>query len=348
MDDYAYLNARVRSLRYDLLGNRVYEELMNLPGVSSAGEILGKTVYGKCLPDSPEFPSLNQLEEGLREEWVRTANKIYQMTGGVARVYLEVLMGLWEVENLKTILRGKTHHFGEREILSALLPIGSLNQPALAELVRQPSVEGIMDRLAAWRSPYTKPLRKVLKGQPELKSLYSLELFLDHYIFEDTVKKLKNGDQEAVLFGRLIGLIIDKSNLLTAFKLFREKTDSRFNSMDCFIQGGNHLNLGIFQEIIKTDNLNNVVEIIKKTPYSEAVRELNTEGGILPALRLELGLNRLILRRARRMGIDEPLGFGLIAGYLLQKYYEGINLRVILRTKAYGMYDSDIRSFLVV
>ncbi|MBI1822214.1 MAG: V-type ATPase subunit [Nitrospirae bacterium] len=348
MDDYAYLNARIRFLRSELLDPRVYGELMSLPDLISARGVLGKTVYEKVLGDSSDRPSLSRLEAGIREEWARTVNKIHQMTDGRPKAYLQGLTAWWEGENLKAILRGKTNHFGEQEIFSILLPIGSLNPSALRELVRQPSVQGMVDRLVAWRSPYAKPLNIALKNQPDLKRLDLLELSLDRFIFEEVFKKITNGGQDASLFHQLAGLMVDKLNLLTAFKVFREGGFAASDPADYFIRGGNHVILKVFQKVARAQDLNDAIEMIKKTPYSGVVAGIKPEGELFPALRLEIGLNRFILRRARKMGVDDPLGFGLIAGYFLQKYFEVVNLRMIFRTKSYGMYDSDIRSLLVV
>lgn len=348
MDDYAYLNTRIRFLRSELLDPRVYGELMSLPDLISVRGFLGKTVYEKGLGDSSVSLSWNRLEACVREEWGRAVNKVYQMTDGGPRAYLHGLIAWWEGENLKAIFRGKYNHFGEQEILSILLPVGSLNPSALRELVRQPSVQGIIDMLVTWRSPYSKPLKIALKNQPILKRLDLLELSLDRFIFEDTFKNIKNDGQDGWKFGQMAGLMVDKINLLTAFKAFRERGSALSDPADYFIRGGNHVIPKVFQKLIRAKDLNDLIEIIKQTPYFSVVAGMNPEGGIFPALSLEVGLNRFMLRQARKMAIDDPLGIGLMAGYLLQKYFEVVNLRMIFRTKSYGMYDSDIRLLLVV
>ena len=65
-------------------------------------------------------------------------------------------------------------------------------------------------------------------------------------------------------------------------------------------------------------------------------------------MRLERGLEQIILERARAMSSSDPLSIGLLIGYFLQKYHEVGNLRMILRAKAYGVYPEDVRSLLVM
>jgi vacuolar-type H+-ATPase subunit C/Vma6 len=95
--------------------------------------------------------------------------------------------------------------------------------------------------------------------------------------------------------------------------------------------------------------LREVVELIRKTPYSGIVEGLEREQvGIPTSVRLERGLERIILDRARVKGSSDPLGVGLMIVYLWQKYHEVGNIRIILRAKTYDMYPEDVRSLLVM
>ena len=349
MGDYAYINARVRALRGDLLDQRAYEQLLVQPDIPSARDCLARTVYGKRVGDIPGGAPIMVLEEWLREEWSRTVSKLHRMTEGRSREHLEVVLGRWEVENIKAILRGKRADIGISEILATVLPTGLFDGPALAELARQPSIQAIVDLLTTWRSHYARPLREALRAHRELKGLEPLELALDHYYFEDAMRRLEEGNHSALLLRKLIGLLIDRVNLLTAFKIFSGGATSRSEIPNYFIKGGIHLPIQVYDALVRAQGLMEVIEVIRKTPYSSSVKGLEGEQrGIPSSLRLERGLDQIILERVRAMGSSDPLGIGLLVGYLLQKYHEVGNLRMILRAKAYGMYSEDVRSLLVM
>jgi V/A-type H+-transporting ATPase subunit C len=348
MDDYAYINARIRALRSELLGQRAYDELLALPDLRAVRDYLGRTAYGMGPGEVPARTPIQSLEEWLRGHWSRTITKIYGMTDGESRELLEILLGRWEVENIKGLLRGKKADRGIPEILAAVLPTKVFDEASLAELARQPSIQSMVDLLTTWRSSYAKPLRIALRSQRELKGIEPLELALDHYYFEDVVRRLKRGDHNAGLLRKLMGLVIDKVNLLTAFKISNQGVASLSEIPKYFIEGGEHVPIQVYDAVVRAQGLREAVETIRKTPYAESVEGLEREqGGVSPSVRLERGLDRIILHRVKAMSWSDPLGVGLMACYLIQKCHEISNLRIILRSKVYDMYPEDVRSLLV-
>jgi V/A-type H+-transporting ATPase subunit C len=349
MDDYAYINARVRAMRAGLLDPRVYEDMLGLQDISGMCECLGRTVYGKGLGEARIDVSIAVLEDWLRGEWARAVQKVHRITDGQPREFLEILLGRWEVENIKAILRGKRADRGITEIMATMLPTGLFDETSLAELARQPSIQAVVDLLVTWRSPYAKPLREALRSHRELKGLEPLELALDHYYFEGALRRLEGWDQNARSVRQLLGLLIDRANLLMAFKIARQGVASRSDIPNYFIKGGTHFPVSIYETLVRAQGMREIAETFRKTPYAEIAEGLEREqGGIPPSVRLERGLDQFVLDRAKAMGSTDPLGIGMMIGYLLQKYYEVCNIRVILRARAYGLYPEDIRSLLVM
>lgn len=348
MDDYAYINARIRSWRGGLVDRQTYEAMQGQPDVSAVRSFLSPTIYGKRFEDIPA-DDVGALEEALRREWSQSVLRLHRITDGLPREHLEILLGRWEVENLKAILRGKRADIGVSEILATVLPTGIFDEAALAELAQQPSIEAIVDLLTTWRAPFAKPLKAVLKGQRELKGLESLELALDHYYFRDAVGRLEEGGPDAALLQWVIGLMIDKVNLLTVVKISREGVATPSQIPHYFVEGGKYISLALYHSIIGAKEQREILELIKKTPYSGVVERLEREGeGILLSVRLERELERAIMDKVRVMSHFDPLGIGLMIGYLFQKYHEICNLRILLRAKAYDMYPEDIRPLLVL
>jgi V/A-type H+-transporting ATPase subunit C len=349
MDDYPYINARIRAMRADLLGAEIYDGLLGLPDIERVRDALGTTLYGKALGEAAGRVSIVVMEEGLRHEWLRAVQKLHGIANGRPGELLEILLGRWEAENLKAILRGKKADAGMTEIMAAVLPTGVMDEAALAELARQPSVQGVVDLLATWRSHYARPLRRVLKSQHELKELEPLELALDHYYFENAIAKLEDPDQNTRHLRQFMGLLIDRVNLLTAFKISTGGGASRSDVLSYFLPGGGDLPITVYSDMTRARNPGEMIEAARKTQYLDILQALERERRGVPASAwLERELDRFVLKKARAMGLSDPLGIGLMISYLHQKYHEIGNLRIILRGKAYDMYPEDIRAMLVM
>jgi V/A-type H+/Na+-transporting ATPase subunit C len=349
MDDYPYINARIRAMRSDLLAPRFFDDLLSLPDAASVGHSLVNTVYSRVVGDLSAHDPVSGLEGGLRQEWSRAVNKVHGMASGKPRELLEIFLERWEMENLKGILRGKKAEAGVAEIMTGVLPTGILGEGALAELARQPSLQVVVDLLATWRSHYAGPLKKAMKSRHELNELEPLELALDRDYYENAVKNLEGGSRQGRLVRPFMGFLIDRVNILTAFKISTGGGTTRPETARYFLEGGLDFPFTVYSRIVQSRDIREMVDSARNTSYGDLFQGLEDTQRRLPSSAWLGGeLDRRVLHRAKSVGLKDPLGMGLVVGYLFQKYHEIGNLRIILRGMNFEMYPEDIRSLLVI
>lgn len=351
MGDVPYLNARLRAWRANLLTIPLYETLLHLSDLGGLREALERTVYGKRFDTLPADAAVARLEELLRNEWSQTVARLRRIAGEVPGAVLDIVLGRSEVENLKTILRGKQAKIGSADLVAALLPAGSLDEAALAELARQPSAEAIVALLAAWRSPYARVLKAALREAREHRlesALGGMELALDRFYFSSARERLGGEDQQSRLVRAWLGLLIDRVNLHVAFKLFGVGAGAEMERL--FIDGGSGAPLSCCRAVARAHDLGEAAQALEGSRYGALAPELMEElpeGRFLRWARLERSLDRLILGRIRLMARADPLGIGLLLDYLPRKYQEIVNLRLLLRAKVHGIASEEARLLLV-
>src|SRR5690606_20601938 len=94
----------------------------------------------------------------------------------------------WDVQNIKTILRGIRIHAPPDEIFSSLVTAGDLDEASPIELSRQPDIKAVIDLLATWGIAYYKPLIRNFKDYSEKRDMAILEYALDLFYYEKTLE----------------------------------------------------------------------------------------------------------------------------------------------------------------
>lgn len=196
--EYAYVNARIKAMKSRLLDRSFLEQLINKPDIDSLIAELEKTTYREELDKAGVlYTGIHRIEVAIRKDLVKTFRTVLNLIrGGETESYLTIILNRWDVQNIKTILRGKKIQENPSEILECLIPAGELDEAALTELVKQPDVKAVIDLLATWGIIYSRPLTLNFKEFSETGDLLVLEYALDTFYYQDAISRLKSGESE--------------------------------------------------------------------------------------------------------------------------------------------------------
>ena len=80
------------------------------------------------------YSGINRIEVAIRKDLVMTFRTILNLIkGGETERYLTIILNRWDVQNIKTIMRGKKIQEPPSDILECLIPAGELDEAALTE-----------------------------------------------------------------------------------------------------------------------------------------------------------------------------------------------------------------------
>jgi len=347
--DYGYSNARVRGMRSRLLSQSFLDSLMASKDMGTMIQTLTQTEYG---PDLEERllhgRTAQQVDIALRDNMVRTFRKVLALLNDEAYKLVTVLLGRWDLFNVKTIVRGIHMSLSSEEIIDSLIAVGQLSKVDMEELAKQPSVKAVVDTLSMWGLPYAVPLRESMVEYNEDGDLSVLELALDKFYTAWADKRLRGRGSNRKLARRFLGVQVDTINLLTCLRLLNADVEAeevnRF-----YLPGGLHVDERLFNDLASMSDVDEVYERLKRTPYGrpvEAVAIKYVEHGSVSVF--ERALEDYLMRRAFAAGQGEPLGVGIIIGYLWGKANEVTNLRIIVKGVSVGMPVERMREELIV
>jgi V/A-type H+-transporting ATPase subunit C len=342
---YSAAGTRVRALQARLLTAPDWAAILAAPDLDGIVGILHKSWYGSRLPEHLLIqPDASTLEHALLSRLVVIARRPFALLQGTPRALIEWLWFRYQLNNLKTVLRGMHHQAPPEQIQAALIEPG-LSNPHWVDLVQSQSIPVVVDRLA--KSWYGSMLRPALDQYRRQQSIFPLELALDlgyytHLI--DLINRLRGADYaDATAF---LGTWIDSKNLLWAYRYHQYARLSPEEILNFTLQRGLRVNAAVVRDIAMGAPLTAIVHNIwqDRLPGFEELDDL-PEQAKLP--QLELLLERALFSLAERMRPRAPLRLATILAYMFLLDYEVRDLIAVIEGRSFGWSADQISAYLI-
>ena len=347
--EYGYVNARIRGMKSRLLSRKEVEELAAKFDVDAIISELEKTDYRAEIEDaSVQYSGIACVEEALRRNLAKTFRLIYSFVKrDDAEKCTKIFLNKWDIQNIKTILRGKNIHAVPQEILESLAPAGALDDATLIELVKQPDVKAVIDLLATWRIEYSKPLTQHFKEYSDTKDLVVLEYGLDKFYYKN-VLDIVNGDSydEGIIRG-IVTTEIDVTNIKSVLRIIRDRIELE-GTQYYLIEGGKELGIDKLLTLIKTRTIEGVIRQLAGTSYDFLTKVPDEYVKAEKISAFEKELDKFLLQKALSMFSGDPLSIAVEIGYLWAKFNEITNIRIISRGKTEEMSEQVLMGELVL
>ena len=333
--DYGYINARIRGMKSRLLSHRALDDLIMRPDLESLIADLENSPYRDDLIEAKgRSTGIDCIEIALRQNFIRTFRKIQTFTRQEeeAKQYIVIFLHRWDVQNIKTILRGRNIHTTNDEILECLVPAGELDEVTLKELLKQPDVRAVIDLLATWKIRYAKPLTASFAEFVKTKDLAVLECALDRYYYADALAAVSTPTYNNNLIRDLLALEIDVVNLRTVLRMVRDRVDPA-DAERYIIGGGREFDLRKLRHLLTLTSIDEVVKALVATRYRflSSVPESAIRAQKISVIEKEL--ERFLIKKGVGAFLLDPLSVGSVIGYFWAKYNEITNIRIISRCK---------------
>lgn len=299
VDDFSYLNARVRARRAGLLPEGFFQEALDL-SFSDFLRALSETVYGQELSGQ----DLVAVDRAVTRTQEKLVADLVDLSGGEAKEALRLLFLENDLTNLKAILRTR----GKEEV--EFLP-GTFRESLLRALLEAQDPQAMAQILSVPGHPLAQALREALRRGGDL------EATLDQLFFQDAKRAAQRlGD---TTLQRYLALKIDALNLGRAFQSQGKEAP--------FIPGGHYVDKVRFTRLLEGDYA--VLDELARTPLSGL-------SGVKTLAELERRLRCALLKVAKQ-GASDPLGVGLALAYVKEREWEGQRIRLLARRAYFGL-----------
>jgi V/A-type H+/Na+-transporting ATPase subunit C len=346
LSDYGYVNARVRGMRSYLLTKDFFMRMVEAENFEAMFSMLEQTIYRREMneamltnPERPDFDKALSLGE------IAAFRKILDSTGGDAHRLCEVLMSRYDVQNIKTVLRGKKGNATTSEVLALMVPVGAVRMDTLEAMAAAREVRDAINVLGTVQSKYGQVLASAYGAyQKKDQDLSVLELALDKFHYADGMAQLKGKDSNVEMVRQVFQAEIDMRNISTLVRIRGLRLDDD-EIEDLRITSGTLSQ----DQFLGLARLGDIVQIVSEYPDPRLRKTLEkalAEYQEIDIVAFDKELEREIIRRGAAMSNVDVLGIGVIVGFMALKQNELINLRIVLRGKMADRPQAEIRKDL--
>lgn len=327
--DFGYINARVRGMSSRLLGSDVYQAALSAEDFRAFAAVLSQTPYGSDVEEAQaSSQGLRAVDRALAKNVFETTRSLLSFSDGAPHEMIAALLGRYDLEDVKTVVRAKHADRSEPDIAAKLSGAGDIRPSTLEAMLAAPDVPAAAQALAVTRHPLARTFVRAARDYAGSGDLFALELALDRAYFASLVDQAERRGASDV-FQRYVQQEVDAANLRTALKLEGRSGDlTRF-----FLPGGREVGRDAFLQVaaqgvqgLSAFTTGTFSEVAQAEDRADAERRIRSA--------LDLA--------ARRAALHDPLGIGVVIRFLRDKENEAAKLRLLARGAYYQVPRVDL------
>jgi len=354
MSGFDYGNARLRAMKSRLLTKRELESLLETSHLEALIAALAKTVYQKPVEAAlTRTTGIDCIDLALRSDLMNTVGSMGKFFQDRAKKQVNIVLGFYDVHNIKAVLRGLDNHVIPNEILMSTIPVGELMDNDLEEMARMQDPRGAIDLIGSMGLKFAQPLLQVRVRKPGAR-IADLELALNKWFYQNLFQDLQNLNGDGGVLKTALQMEADLTNMLTVLRfahapgerqVFRER-QPHTSLEDLFVGPGN-ISFSTLEIAGKQDSVAAAIAVLENTSYNKPLKsglEAYSRSTLLSDIERHLLRHRLVWRAG--LIARDPLGIGVLLGYLALKLNEVRNLRWVTRGISLGLRAPEIREML--
>ena len=338
---YPYTYVRTSVMKSLLFKKEDYHKMLKM-GFNEIAKFFQDSHYKKEINElAREHSGADLLELALNRNLSASFKKLIRISPYGLGLLISEYIKRKDIEDIKTILRGKFTNAREALILNSLTAAGTLSYDFLASLLKKGTIEEILknNKIVDFSS-----LKEGLKDLNEKKRLVSIENALDRHYYNSLIRFSKYLPKEGALFKDFLLKEVEILNILTLLRLKKTKLDKE--AIKSFIIPGSKASR--IKRLADVDDLEELSRALEATEYKDiiikGIREFKKNDSLIA---LETELYKHLLKHSTLLLHQHPLSVDVILGYMFAKDIEARNLKIIVKGKQLGLKEEFIESQLV-
>ncbi len=262
------------------------------------------------------------------------AQSIIRSLSGREREFFIYWIRRFELQNIKTILRGKSLQRPKEQILAELTPLNQFSVLPVDDLLNADNITDILHQLK--KTPFASIAYYGSKNFEEKRDVFTVETAINHQYFtvlNDKLKDLSNEDQSLLM--PLLGRIIDLTNLIWLLRYRLKYNLSPSHTYFLLVSGGLYLTPKFLIQLSQIKNLQQLHDLL---PGKIDILLKETDS----IHQIELSLEKDIIKTAVNMLKTKPFTLAHAFTYLILREKQLSQLHTLFKGKLLDLSDAEI------
>jgi V/A-type H+/Na+-transporting ATPase subunit C len=339
---YPYTYVRTAVMKSLLFKKEDYQKMLKM-GFNEIAKFLQDSNYKNEINElSREHSGADLLELALNKSLSVSFKKLMRISPDEVDILINQYAKRKDIDDIKTILRGKLTKTDDKLILNSLTAAGALSLDYLHSLMKMDTVEDILKNNKIVKFDL---LKEGLNELNEKNTLAGIENALDRDYYQSLIQFASSLPKQGRLFKGFISKEVEILNILTLLRL--KKSNFSKEDIKKFIIPSVFGNSKIMK-LAEVDDLEELSRSLEQTEYRDGVQkgiqEYKENGSLIT---LETEMYKHLLRKTILLLHQHPLSVEVILGYMFAKEIEVRNLKIIVKGKQLGLEDDFIEGQLV-
>src|SRR3989338_1683800 len=340
---YPYTYARTSVMKSLLFKEGEYQKMLKM-SFSEIAKFLQESSYKKEISEfATNHSGADLLELALNKSLSAAFKKLMRISPKELALVVKEYAKRKDIEDLKTLLRGKFTNAPEKEVFNSITSSGILSRHFQHELMKKESIEQILRDNAIVNFSF---LEKGLLYLKERNSLAMIENSLDRHYYNGLAEFSGLLPQAGALFQKFLIMEVEIFDILALLRLKNSKIDKTNE----FIITAHSMISPKISKMAEAADLDALMGNLEKTKYNgsgaitRGIADFKATGSLIA---LETELYKYLLKESTLLLHQHPLSVDVILGFMLAKDLELRNLRMLIKGKQLGLSEEFIAKQLV-
>lgn len=340
---YPYTYVRTSVMISLLFREEDYHKMLKM-GFSEIAKLLQDSHYKQEINAlAREYSGADLLELALNKNLSESFKKLIRISSKKLILLINEYIKRKDIEDIKTILRGKFTSTDDKLIMNSITAAGTLSMEFLTSLIEKKSIEEVLENNKIVDISLLEDGIKELKKK---NTLVGIENSLDKYYYSNLIEFSRILPKQGVLFRDFLLKEVETLNILTLFRLRKIKFDK--DIVNKFIIPFDKATDLKMTDLAGVEDLELLARALEGKGYKNVLRngieELKKNGSLIT---LETDLYKHLLKQSMLLLHQHLLSVDVILGYMFAKDIEIRNLKIIIKGKQLGLNEKFIEDQLV-
>ncbi len=342
---YGYSTARVKAMESKLIRSETLDHMFAAKDTSSIIGMLLQTSYKQYIEQFGGVQAMDKLiDSALSKSLGDETSKLITIAPLTQKKVARAVFGKWDIYNIKLVIEAKASGKKFEDIERYIVDSNYVGKKLVRDAMLENNVESTISKLMQ-NSHHDEILKEALNVYKKTNSIMSVNGAIDKMYYmqlSNIIYKLVDVDPWA---NNLVKKDIDMKNALLLIRA--KRYGMKLESVKDYLSFNGNVSVEEWQKTYEVSkDFHAFLEDMKAFDLKVAIQIYDSSKN-KSLLIFEIAIRNAIFKEGIRVLKHSVLSFGSLVAYFYLKEIEVFSLRILIKSKAYGLSDDEVKRMII-